>query len=132
MALTWPLFTAAERIAEVCGVIAWTMVMVTFEPRLQGRGITTRLLRVGAFAVAGLNVLALIAEPTFALPLLYSPAIRLSAPIIDVLELLPGNWQDVANVLTLMLLCGAQAAALAFALGHFIERVRAGMAPAVS
>jgi len=128
LAVTWPLFTAAERIAEVCGVIVWNLVMVLIERRLQGRRLDLRALHVGALAVAGLHVVALITEPSLALALLYSPAIRLSAPLIRAFERIAGDRQDVPSVLTLTLLCGAQALALAYGLGHLVERIRSGMA----
>jgi len=132
LGMTWSKFTTAERIAEAGGVVAWTAIMVLVSTRLQGRDSINRMLRDGALAVAALNLLALIVEPMFALAIIYFPAIRLSVPFMKAFDSIAGTGADVANVLTLTLLCGAQAVALAWGLGRLIARARMRVAPAAS
>jgi hypothetical protein len=124
VALTWATFGVAERIGEVAGVIAWTIIVAIIAQRRQQRLVATaRLLRTGALAVAAINLVAATIEPPFAMALLYAPAIRAASPIMDPLESHAG-LSDFAIVFTLTLFCGAQAAAMAFGSGHLIARMK--------
>ena len=126
MIVTW--HGLAGGLAEVCGVVAWTLAIVAWDERLRSRGSVRapRTLRIGACALFIVHA-ALFAVQKFAVApspllffLMYGPAVWVAAW----LPLIPNDASDFHGYFVLTILSGGQAFVTALALGHFVEKVR--------
>lgn len=119
---TWTIWDQGGRVAELCGVAVWNIIVLAFDARMMRmrKEHVFRSLRTGAqlFMVAQ-GLLAILA-PRLALYLLYSPAVWIAAQ----LDLIPDMASDAQGTLVMTMICGLQAALMAYGIGVAAERLR--------